>query len=167
MVTYPEALAEQVASRDSVDTHTLRLSKSRSADLTETIAWLRDNGFKQVDYVYEPGQFSSRGSILDIYGYSNELPFRLDFFGDDIDSIRSFNVDTQLSAERFDDIAISANVAIDAKGQSLLEYIPANTIIAVRDFTDTALVWRPLPPKHYRRMRCLPEISTLKRWPRW
>ncbi|MBP3890361.1 MAG: transcription-repair coupling factor, partial [Muribaculaceae bacterium] len=85
VVTYPEALAEKVASAKDVSGHTIVLSTRTPADLTETQRWLRDNGFKEVDYVYEPGQWAVRGSILDIFGYSNELPYRLDFFGDDID----------------------------------------------------------------------------------
>ncbi|MCM1111427.1 MAG: transcription-repair coupling factor [Clostridium sp.] len=138
VVTYPEAMAEQVASRSEVDTHTLRLSLSAPADMTETVKWLRNNGFTQTDYVYEPGQFALRGSILDIFGYSNELPYRIDFFGDDIDSIRSFVVDTQLSEQRFDSVAISANVAESSRGESILQFIPDATIIAMRDGTDPA-----------------------------
>ena len=85
VVTYPEALAEKVARREVIDRHTLHLRKDRETDLPATIDWLRQNGFQEVDYVYEPGQFAARGSILDIFGYSHELPFRIDFFGDEID----------------------------------------------------------------------------------
>ena len=72
VVTYPEALAEKVARREVIDKHTLHLRKDTQVDLMETIKWLRANGFLEVDYVYEPGQFAARGSILDIFGYSNE-----------------------------------------------------------------------------------------------
>ena len=75
VVTYPEALAERVASKDTIDRHTLHLSVNATVNLTETIKWLRQNAFTEVDYVYEPGHFAVRGSILDIFGYSNELPF--------------------------------------------------------------------------------------------
>ncbi|MCC8071585.1 MAG: transcription-repair coupling factor [Bacteroidales bacterium] len=135
VVTYPEALAEKVATRQEIDTHTLRLNKGEETDLTETIHWLRANGFKEEDYVYEPGHFAVRGSILDIFGYSNELPYRVDFFGDEIDSIRTFNIETQLSEQRLDRIAITACVDEEAasNGQSLLDFISPDTLIAVRD----------------------------------
>ena len=133
VVTYPEAMAERVASQETLTRHTLRLSTSAQADLTETVHWLRDNGFTEVDYVYEPGHFALRGSILDIFGYSNELPFRVDFFGDDIESIRSFNIETQLSEKRLDEIAITSNVAGQSRGESLLDFIDPSTLMAIRD----------------------------------
>lgn len=137
VVTYPEALAEKVATRKSINDHTIHFRRGESLDMTEAEKWLRENGFVEVDYVYEPGHFAVRGSILDIFGYSNELPYRVDFFGDEIDSIRSFNVETQLSEEKFDDIAVTSNVALLASGQSLLDYISPSTLIAVRDLGFT------------------------------
>lgn len=137
IVSYPEALAEKVATRKSINDHTIHFKRGESLDMTDAERWLRDNGFTEVDYVYEPGHFAVRGSILDIFGYSNELPYRVDFFGDEIDSIRSFNVETQLSEERFDDVAITSNVALLASGQSLLDYISPSTVIAVRDVAYT------------------------------
>jgi transcription-repair coupling factor (superfamily II helicase) len=133
VVTYPEALAEKVAPRKVIADHTLRLKKGTEVDLGKTLEWLRMNGFTEVDYVYEPGQFANRGSILDIYGYSNELPFRIDFFGDEIDSIRVFNTATQLSEQKLDEVAITSNVANAASGESLLEFVDAKTLFAVRD----------------------------------
>lgn len=133
VVTYPEALAERVASRQTIDSHTLKLAANASVDFSETIKWLRDNAFCEVDYVYEPGHFAVRGSILDIFGYSNELPYRVDFFGDEIDSIRSFNIETQLSENRHNEILITSNVAQHSHGQSLLEFIDAKTLIVSRD----------------------------------
>lgn len=138
VVTYPEALAEKVASREAVDTHTLTLRRGEERDLTVTIKWLRDNGFNEVDYVYEPGQFAVRGSILDIFGYSNELPLRIDFFGDEIDSIRLFNIETQLSERKLEETAVTAScMAESASGQSLLEYVDSSTLFAVRDASLT------------------------------
>lgn len=132
VVTYPEALAEKVAPPQIIADHTLHLSLNSATNLTEVIKWLRNNNFREVDYVYEPGHFAHRGSILDIFGYSHELPFRLDFFGDDIDSIRTFNIETQLSEEKLTSISITANVAHDSRGTSLLKFIPPTTIVAVR-----------------------------------
>lgn len=132
VVTYPEALAEKVASRDTIDTHTLHLATGGTADLAETAKWLRTNGFQEVDYVYDPGHFAVRGSILDIYGYSSEEPFRIDFFGDEIESIRAFNIETQLSERKLDSIAVTSNVAQQSSG-SLLTYLKDNSLIWVRD----------------------------------
>lgn len=133
-VTYPEALAEMVASRENLSEHTLSLKVGETVDLSETETWLRKNGFEEHDYVFEPGQFAVRGSILDIYGYSSELPLRIDFFGDEIDSIRTFNVETQLSEQKLQSVAISAKMtASGKKGMSLLEFLPSDTLIAARD----------------------------------
>ena len=137
VVTYPEALAEKVATREVIDSHTLHLKKDVPADMTDTVKWLRENGFTEVDYVYEPGQFAARGSIIDIFGYSNELPFRIDFFGDDIDSIRTFNIETQLSERQHDEVAITSGVASQSSGESLLDYIEPDTLFVVRDASYT------------------------------
>ncbi|MCM1139435.1 MAG: transcription-repair coupling factor [Muribaculum sp.] len=137
VVTYPEALAEKVATREVIDKHTLHLSKKTPADITDTVKWLRENGFTEVDYVYEPGQFAARGSIIDIFGYSNELPFRIDFFGDDIDSIRTFNIETQLSERQLEEVAITSGVASQSSGESLLDYIEPSTLFVIRDAAYT------------------------------
>ncbi|MCX4369236.1 MAG: transcription-repair coupling factor [Duncaniella sp.] len=134
VVTYPEAMAEKVASRETIDDHTIRLATGSEHDLTEIIRWLRDNGFNEVDYVYEPGQFASRGSILDIFGYSSELPLRIDFFGDEIDSIRLFNIETQLSEQKLDHTSITSGIAAEnAQGESLLDYVDPSTLFVMRD----------------------------------
>ncbi len=134
VVTYPEALAEKVASRRTIDEHTIHLVSGGEYDLTDIIKWLRGNGFSEVDYVYEPGQFASRGSILDIFGYSNELPLRIDFFGDEIDSIRLFNIETQLSEQKLNEVSITSGIASESSsGGSLLDYIDSSTLFVVRD----------------------------------
>lgn len=132
VVTYPDALAECVASRSVLEDHTISLSLKKPVPMKELIRWLRDNGFKEVDYVYEPGQFAVRGSVFDLFGYSAELPVRLDFFGDDIDSIRLFDVETQLSETKLDAIEVTANVSHTADKQSLLDFIDPASIIALR-----------------------------------
>lgn len=137
VVTYPEALAEMVASRADLARHTISLRVGDTVDLSATQQWLRDNGFEEQDYVYEPGHFAVRGSILDIYGYSSELPLRIDFFGDEIDSIRTFNVETQLSEAKLRSVDITSNVEKNVKGESLLEFIPDDTLIAIRDLDFT------------------------------
>lgn len=134
IVTYPEALAEQVASRKSLEDHTLKLVTGEKANMSEIEQWLRKNGFEEQDYVYEPGHFAARGSILDIYSYASELPVRIDFFDDEIDSMRTFNIETQLSEKKLDTVTITSNVVNQgSSGESLLKFIPKETLIAVRD----------------------------------
>ena len=133
LVTYPEAMAETVASQDELSSHTRHLAKGQEADMHELAHWLRDNGFKEVDYVYEPGQYSIRGSIFDIYAYSSEQPLRFDFFGDEIDSIRAFNVETQLSDQRLDAVDVTARVDSRASLQSILDFIAPASLLAMRN----------------------------------
>lgn len=135
IVTYPDALAEGVVEAESLDKSTLRLNVGGAADMVETERWLRENNFSQTDYVYEPGQFAVRGSLLDIFSYSHELPYRIDFFGDEIDSIRTFDVDTQLSEKTLDSVNITANLDKASSGKmiSLLGFIPEDSVIALRD----------------------------------
>ena len=137
VVTYPEALAERVRRREEVQANTVTLRAGGTADLSEVAERLRQLGFTGTDYVYEPGQYSVRGSILDVFSYSNELPYRIDFWGDDIDSIRSFNVETQLSAEQLEQVSI-LNAAPSGGGRgdnvSLLDYVGDDTVVLCRNF---------------------------------
>lgn len=131
VVTSPEALAEKVVSGDTLTQQTLHLSTSERADIVKVSERLRMSGFAEVDYVYEPGQFAVRGSILDVYSFSNELPYRVDFFGDDIESIRTFNVETQLSDEKLNEIFVISNMGRrEANGISILDFIEKNTLFA-------------------------------------
>ena len=134
VVTYPEAIAEKVARKADLSAHTLRLAAGEEINLDDTRKWLLDNGFGQVDYVYEPGHFAIRGSIIDIFGYSSALPYRVDLFGDEIESIRTFNIETQLSERKLDSISVTANVATDSDsaGESLLDFVASDTLLCVR-----------------------------------
>ncbi|MDE6311686.1 MAG: transcription-repair coupling factor [Muribaculaceae bacterium] len=137
VVTYPDALAEGVASRQKLEAATLALRTGASPGQESVEKWLLEQGFNRVDYVYEPGQFAVRGSIMDIFGYSSELPFRLDFFDDEIDSIRSFNVETQLSESKLEEIAVTARLNVESDTDrpiSLLDYVEdMKPLIALRD----------------------------------
>ncbi|MBP5714943.1 MAG: transcription-repair coupling factor [Prevotella sp.] len=134
-VTYPEAVAELVVSKKSLDTRTLVLEKDQTIAVSAIEKTLREFGFREVDYVYEPGQFALRGSILDVYSYSCEYPFRIDFFGDDIDSIRTFEVEDQLSKERRDHIEIVPELSTVAEEKvSFLSFLPKDTLLVVKDF---------------------------------
>ncbi len=126
IVTSPEALAEKVPLDDRLDSLTLTLKSGKSCDMGELLVRLRELGFRETDYVYEPGQFARRGSILDVFSYSNEYPYRLDFFDDEIDSIRVFNVETQLSLERVESVTLIPLGADETSdGISLVEFLTA------------------------------------------
>lgn len=136
VVTCPEALAEQVASREQIDRDTVRVETGGRYDMTKLQQRLTGLGFKEVDYVYEPGHFAVRGSILDVFGYGAELPYRVDFFGDEVDSIRVFNIETQLSENRLQSIDIVGDIDAHTGGKgglSLLDYIDPATLIAARE----------------------------------
>ncbi|MDE6345965.1 MAG: transcription-repair coupling factor [Muribaculaceae bacterium] len=149
VVTSPKALAERVAPRENIDSSTLHISKGREYDLVELQKWLRDNGFTRQDYVYEPGHYAVRGSILDIFGFSFELPYRIDFFGDEVDSIRTFDIETQLSREKLDAVAISSNVAISSSGDSLLRFIDPSTLLCSRAPGDVVLAVRAIASEEF------------------
>ena len=132
VVTSPEALAERVPMAGELKKNTIELKVGQKADMSAIAVRLRELGFRQVDYVYEPGQFAIRGSILDVYSFSAELPFRIDFFDDDIDSIRIFNVETQLSERQTDQISlIPAAMAGGSteEGVGFFEFCSSSTIV--------------------------------------
>ena len=134
VVTYPEAVAELVVSKQSLDDRTLVLKKDQTTAVADIEKTLREFGFREVDYVYEPGQFALRGSILDVYSFSCEYPYRIDFFGEEIDSIRTFEVEDQLSKEQREQIEIVPElVTIDDK-VPFLSFVPKNTILVTKDY---------------------------------
>ena len=134
IVTFPEALAEMVVTRKSLDTRTLSLAVGQTVNVDEVLDTLRSFGFREVDYVYEPGQFALRGSILDVFSYSHEYPFRVDFFGDEIDSIRTFGVEDQLSKERCQHVDIVPELTAVEEKESLLKFLPADSVLVFKDY---------------------------------
>lgn len=140
VVTYPDALAEKVVSRQELDEKTLKLNAGERVDMGFITEVLRSYGFEYADYVYEPGQYAVRGSIIDVFSFSSEFPFRIDFFGDEVESIRTFEVETQLSKERKQSIAIVPDLSRGpehggSNGMvSFLDFLPADTVLAMRDF---------------------------------
>ncbi len=134
VVSYPEALAEMVVTRKNLDERTLVLEHGQTAEVDGICEQLRQFGFREVDYVYEPGQFALRGSILDVFSFSHEYPYRIDFFGDDIDSIRTFEVENQLSKERCKRISIVPEMANVTERESLMRFLPKDTILVVKDY---------------------------------
>ena len=135
VVTCPEALSELVVSRRKLDERTVILDAGSMHDIVRLARQLRELGFSEVDYVYEPGQFAVRGSILDVFSFSSEYPFRIDFFGDEIDSIRTFEVQSQLSRDKRERVEIVPEVAtlVDEK-VPLLRFLPENTVLVMKDF---------------------------------
>ena len=135
VVSYPEALAELVVSKKNLDARTLVLEKDQTIAVADIEKTLHEFGFHEVDYVYEPGQFALRGSILDVYSFSCEYPYRVDFFGDDIDSIRTFEVEDQLSREQCDHIEIVPELTLTAEDKvPFLSFVPNDTLLVTKDF---------------------------------
>lgn len=136
IVTHPEAVGELVVSRNRLDERTLSLRVGETYDVMRLTKTLREFGFMEVDYVYEPGQFAFRGSILDVFSYSCEYPFRIDFFGDDIDSIRSFEVQSQLSRDKKESIEIVPELDVIAEEKvPLLRFLPESTVLVMKDLS--------------------------------
>ncbi len=131
IVTSPDAMAEKVADAKSLDDNTIRIHNGETVNLSNLLIRLRELGFNETDYVYEPGQFAHRGSILDVYSYAAELPLRIDFFGDEVDSIRNFNVETQLSEKKLEEATLisAAQSNSDSNGISILDFLSPDTIL--------------------------------------
>ena len=135
IVTYPEALAEMVVPKQTLSSRTLIIEKGQQIAIGDIARELRELGFSEVDYVYEPGQFALRGSILDVYSYSCEYPYRIDFFGDDVDSVRTFQVEDQLSLDARDRVEIVPQLeATDAAQEPFLSLLPEDTVICTKDY---------------------------------
>ena len=134
IVSYPDSLAEKTVSRDQLAEKTLKLSTGERVDSSFVSEVLDSYGFQYVDYVYEPGQYAVRGSILDVFSYSGELPYRIDFFGDEVETIRSFDMETQLSKEKLNEVRIvpefSRNGGLHA---SLFDSLSDKTVVAIED----------------------------------
>ena len=136
IVTYPDALFEKVITRKELDKNTLKIKLDDSISLDFLNEVLFEYQFKRVDFVTEPGEFSVRGGIVDVFSFSHDEPYRIEFFGDEVDSIRTFDVETQLSTEKVKKITIIPNVAnkfMEEKRESFLKYIASNTIIFVKN----------------------------------
>jgi len=136
IVTYPEALFEKVVTKKDLEKNTLKLSVTENVSLDFVNEILFEYNFNRVDFVTEPGDFSVRGGIIDVFSFSNDEPFRIEFFGDEIDSIRTFDVETQLSKEKLQKASIMSNVenkTLQEKRVNFLKYIASNTIIFLKN----------------------------------
>ena len=138
LVTYPEALFEKVVNASSLSTNMIHIKTSENLKVDALMQKLVGLGFKREDFVYEPGQFAMRGGIMDIYSFGNEHPYRIELFGNEVDSIRIFNPETQLSERKLLQVSILPNIETKFETEekiSLLEYLPANTVFWFKDLT--------------------------------
>ena len=136
IITYPEALSEKVITKKSLATNTYVVSIGEKLDREFLEEFLHSYDFEKTDFVQEAGQFAMRGGILDIFSFANELPYRIELFGDEVDSIRSFDPGSQLSVDKLDKISVMPNVQtrlVQEDRQSFFEFIPSNTKIWLKD----------------------------------
>ncbi|MCI7154297.1 MAG: transcription-repair coupling factor [Prevotella sp.] len=134
VVTCPEALSELVVSKRRLDERTINIAVGDIVDFADLGRKMRELGFKEVDYVYEPGQFAMRGSIIDVYSYSSELPFRIDFFGDEVDTIRTFEVADQLSKDSKQQVRIVPELAqLTEEKQPFTSLLPEDALLVMKD----------------------------------
>lgn len=136
VVTYPEAIAEKVINRTDLEKNTLEITENTALSIDFINEFLIEYDFDRVDFVYEPGQFAIRGGIVDIFSFSNDLPYRIEFFGDDIESIRTFDIESQLSVSKIHKVTIVPNVQakfLTSQHISLLEYIDQDASIWIKD----------------------------------
>ncbi len=136
IVTYPEAIVENVVTRKNLDKNTLEVEVGKNYSIDFLNELLIEYDFEKVDYIYHPGQFSVRGGIVDVYSYSNDLPYRIEFFGDEVESIRVFNPEDQLSINTVKRFTIVPNVSqklIAESRESFLNYIPQDTCIWIKN----------------------------------
>ncbi|MGB5273820.1 MAG: transcription-repair coupling factor [Flavobacteriaceae bacterium] len=141
IVTYPDALFEKVVTRKELEKNTLKVKLEDTLSLDFLNEILFEYHFKRVDFVTEPGEFSVRGGIVDVFSFSHDEPYRIEFFGDEVESIRTFDVETQLSTEKTKHISIIPNMAnkfLEEKRESFLQYISPKTVVFAKN-TDLIL----------------------------
>jgi len=132
IVTYPESVMEKVVSKRNLKKNTLIINKGDKISLEFLEEMLHEYNFERTDFVYEPGQYSIRGSIADVFSYSADLPYRIDFFGEEVDSIRSFNTDDQLSVSTHKQIAVIPNIqdiSLEEINDSFTDFLPPSSLI--------------------------------------
>ena len=140
IVTFPAAITEKVAPKKTLTEQSFTIKEGDTFDLTKLSEKLLELGFRRCDYVYEPGEFAVRGSILDVFSFSSEHPYRIDFFGDDVESLRTFEVQTQLSAERRSEVSIVPDTADSGANTTVdfVEYVPDDSLLIVHDLIFVA-----------------------------
>ncbi len=140
LVTYPEALYEKVVLPDSLSGNIIYLKSGDTINVDGLMEKMVGYGFQRTDFVYEPGQFALRGGILDIYSFGNDKPYRVELFGNDVDSIRIFDPETQLSERKLLSVTIIPNVETQFDSDektSLFDFLPDNTVVWMQDWALT------------------------------
>ncbi len=140
IITYPEALSEKVINKRSLANNTFLIKKGSNLDISFLEEFMHSYDFEKTDFVFEAGQFAVRGGIIDIYSFGHELPYRVELFGDEVDTIRSFDPGSQLSVESLDSISVLPNIQtklIQEERQSLLEFVPEKTCLWFKDYELT------------------------------
>ena len=136
VVTFPEALKEPIVRQAELTEQTITLNQGEQISIEQLSERLAHQGFTRVDFVYEPGQYAIRGGIFDIFSFNSEYPYRLDFFGDEIDTIRLFDIETQLSKQRTDKAIIVPELNGDnSETTSLSDYLPNDTLVVIDDIS--------------------------------
>ena len=135
IVTYPEAIADSVPNPKALEANKISLHVGEEIAISTLTNMLLELHFQRVDFVYEPGQFAVRGGIVDVYSYAHDIPFRIDFFGDEIDSIREFELETQLSQNKVDRIDIVSANSNNGNETLIIDYLPQNTLWISNDFS--------------------------------
>lgn len=169
VVTYPEAVAEKVINRQDLEKNTLTITQNTKLSIDFINEFLYEYDFERVDFVYEPGQFAIRGGIVDIFSFSNDLPYRIEFFGDEIESIRTFDIESQLSVDKIHTVTIVPNVQAKFLANnhiSLLEYIDRNSVIWIKDVQFTLDILREGYKKASQLWKALSE-EDIKNNPEW
>ncbi len=139
IVSYPEAMAEKVVSKTTLDSRSLQVRVGEQVDIAFIEQTLLEFGFQRTDYVYEPGQFAVRGSLVDVFSFSSEYPYRIDFFGDEVDSIRTFEVESQLSRGQQELISLVPELSDERTERvAFSALLPSDTILVAKDFTFLA-----------------------------
>jgi transcription-repair coupling factor (superfamily II helicase) len=160
IVTYPDALFEKVVTKRELERNTLKISVGNELSIDFVNEVLFEYKFKRVDFVTEPGEFSVRGGIIDVFSFSHDEPYRIEFFGDDVDSIRTFDVETQLSTERIKKVSIIPNVAnktIAEKRESFLKYISNKTVVFTK---NTSLIFSKIDEFFIKAEEAFKNLST-------
>ncbi|MFD1628901.1 transcription-repair coupling factor [Pseudopedobacter beijingensis] len=169
IVTYPEALAEKVINRAALEKNTLEITVNNKLSIDFINEFLVEYDFERTDFVYEPGQFSVRGGIVDIFSFSHDLPYRIEFFGDHIESIRTFEIESQLSDEQVRSVTIVPNVQskfLTESNVSLLEFIDRDALVWFKDVQFTVDVIKSGYKKANELWKALP-VADKEKNPEW
>ncbi len=142
IVSYPEALAETVPQKDTLKQHTITLHTQQEMHISSLTDQLIELNFRKVDFVYEPGQYAVRGGIVDIYSFAHDIPYRIDFFGDEIDSIREFDIETQLSKDIVQTIDIVADAKLHDEQGTFIDYLTGTTLWISNDWSIALYKWQ-------------------------